>query len=332
MVEQEKENQGNQGNPEQYLKFLPELYEESSYTFEQIKKEMDKGNHSKNLFLGFKKYFIDAFINNTIETSPINIRDIGVTEIAHTSLLVPYFREKKEDRKIYVIQKEFFTKFKDVDLMDLCFKHLPKKLTGYIELPETIVDTDGMKIKGFFFYIGPMNETVNSVWRPKQPKPYATTEDIIGFAYCDDKLEINAFSWTHIPVDGNVKIIESQKEVKTIVMDITGEKQGVTSGYPKFLAVMYNLLAYLNTGEPDIRLFRNKLRYQSPTSKTPIKADKHLSNSGIIQVGYSYKKERLSHTDEWYVMPYMRWQRCGAGLTDIKLVYVKGHTKKRIGT
>ena len=324
-------------NTTHYLKFLPELLDESTTTYKQLRKTLDDvmdgtiDAPKKGFTLDMKKYFIDNFINNTFDNDPI-INALNISEVIHTSLIVPFFKLKKEDRKIYVLQKDFFSKFKELDLAELCFKHLPKNLTGYVELPEPIYDTDGMEIKGFFFYIGKAETATNPMWRPNQHKPYPISDSIVGFSYSDPALNINAFSWTHIPLDQNIRILDSHKDVQTVTTDLSGEKYNVSNEYPRYLAIMYNLLTYLNTGEPDIRTFRNNLRYQSPTSKKPIKADKHLSNANIVQVGFSYKKERLSHTDEWYVLPFMRWQRYGVGLSDIKLVYVRGHTKKRMNT
>lgn len=314
-----------------YLKFLPELLAESNLTFKQIENFDPKQNNLSNFCIGLKKYFIDSFINENLKQNPFNMSTLSITEIIHTSLLVPFFREKKENRKIYVIQKDFFSKFKDLDLAQLRFKHLPKEMTGYVELPEIIVDHEGMEIKGFFFHVGNIHKIANPLWNPRQSKPYEISDRIVGFAFSEDSsMNVNAFSWTHVPMDLDIKIVDSHKDVKTVTTDYDGEIEGVSNDYPKYLAVMYNLLTYLNTGAPDIRSFRNTLRYQSPTSKTPIKADKHLSNSNIIQVGFSFKKERLTHTDEWYVMPHMRWQACGVGLSEMRMVYVRGHHKHRI--
>lgn len=331
------EDKQNNEEATQYLKFLPELLDDSTPSAKQIMKTIDDVVNERivepkiDFKIDVKKYLIENFIKGTFKQDPI-IKVLNISEIIHTSLMVPFFKTKKEDRKIYVIQKDFFSKFKELDLAELCFKHLPKSLTGYIELPEVIYDNEGMEIKGFFFYIGNVKDAINPLWRPNQLKPYPVSDSIVGFSYSDPTMAINAFSWTHIPVDENIKIMESYKEVKRVTADFSGETHEITHDYPKYLAIMYNLLTYLNTGEPDIRTFRNKLRYQSPTSKKPIKADKHLSNANIVQVGFSYKKERLHHTDEWYVLPFMRWQRCGVGLSDVKLVYVRGHTKKRTNT
>jgi len=318
---------------EKYNKFLPEILDDFKPTLKELRKDLEKYSELADIdsipplfSLAVKKYLVDSFIKGDY-LSHLSRSDIS--EIIHTSLLVPYFSEKKDDRKIYVIQKDFFSRFKKIDMRELRFQHLPQNMTGYVELPETIKDEDGMNINGFFFYIGDIDKAANPVWHPKQQKPYIISNKVIGFSYFSDTFKENAFSWTHVPEDLSIRVVDSHKDVKVIVSGLDGIKEDVTSTYPEHLAIMYNLLAYLNTGDPDIRNFKNNLRYQSSTSTKPIKADKHLSNSNIIQVGFSFKKENLSHVDEWYSMPYMRWQKCGAGLMDIKLVYVKGSIKHR---
>ena len=155
---------------------------------------------------------------------------------------------------------------------------------------------------------------------------------MICFSYTDQQNKMSAFHWTPVPQNENLTIKDCLIDVpymeikpETIDDELTlGIDVGKTD-YPYYLACMYNLLAYLNTGDPDLRVFKNNIRHQSATSKTPIKADKHLSPANIVEVGFSYKKERLQHTDEWQVMPFMRWQHVGDG---VKLVYVSGHTRR----
>lgn len=313
-----------------YPKFLPELLESTKiYSVQGLKDLIDGSKESTyRALVSVKKQYIDGIINNDFRSFKF---DLISTEICHTSMLIPYFKAKKEDRKIYVIAQDFFSKFKHVNLAALQFKHLPENLTGYVELPEIILDDEGMEIKGFFFYIGERKNICSAVWPdPKQDKPYEVTDKVICFGYSDPQLTTNGFAWTHIPVNQDIRIEDSHKNVEMIslsVIDSLDIVESVRNDYPKHLAIMFNILAYLNTGEPDIREFKNPVRYQSPTSKTPVKADKHLSDTKIVQVGFSFKKERLAHTDEWAVLPFMRWQPCGKGLSEIRLTYVSGHTR-----
>jgi len=88
-----------------------------------------------------------------------------------------------------------------------------------------------------------------------------------------------------------------------------------------------NLLVYLNSGQPDIRSFRNDITCRGGTGSKPVNKDRDLSTLAINLVGYSWKKDRQIHKDAWYVEPFFRWQRYGVGNSLVKLITVQGHER-----
>ena len=246
------------------------------------------------------------------------------------SLIAPYYRTS--EKSIYVIQKEFFERFSSVNLDCLQYRHIPKKMVGFVQLPIPISDGEDL-FDWFHFFCGDGKEIWNEVFGPTPGfvNPYPTDGNIVGMGYMDVTGRMSSYVWLYRPLDENMLIRDSFKNTPSVVLNgrtLEHERQIEADGYKPHVAMLYNLLAYLQSGSPDIRDFRNAIRYRSPTSTKPVRADGNLSRENIVLVGYNWMKDRSHHVDEWGVMPYMRWQRCGAGLSDVKLVLVRAHTRR----
>lgn len=93
-------------------------------------------------------------------------------------------------------------------------------------------------------------------------------------------------------------------------------------------AIIINLLVYIRSGRPDIREFKNHIRYNSVTKK-PHHPFADLTERNIKLVGFSWKKLPQYTTDSWYSRPHFGWRRCGINREDLVYTYIKGSHKSR---
>jgi len=350
-----------------YKQFLPDTIDNSpNLSFADCINALaylPEKNKLKNLYALILKYInrgklgekkIPRWIEEEKERAIINRMVIQAPTWISLSIAAPYYRIPKLSRQVYVVSKDFFDVFKRVDLRGVQYRHLPKGICGYVELPYGVSDGTGKRdmFNGFFFLTGSAADIGNDHFRATQEKDYPVSGDVVGFAWFDPSFEALSFHWTPIPVDETISIAEGNKDINTISFD--GEKVGIedledilacrsmedalvmkpeiyqtgVSTYPEHIAMMYNLLCYLGTGNPDLREFKNPIRYRSPTSETPIKKDKDLSLSKIIEVGFGFKKPDEHHVESWYSRPYVCWKRVGEGRSRLELISVKGSVKK----
>ena len=109
----------------------------------------------------------------------------------------------------------------------------------------------------------------------------------------------------------------------------TCEERIADDGYFHYVSILCNLLAYLNSGSPDIRDYRNEIRYKSPTSSKIVRADKDLSLENINLVGYTWKKDPLYQKESWYQKPHWARRYYGPGKTLERMVLISDCIKTR---
>jgi len=287
------------------------------------------------------------YTNEYLSNKFFNMLSLDIGTFLATSIMSPYYRQNKEARKIYVLNKDFYNSFLEVNFDLIQYRHLIRNAMGFVKLPYPIADSDGDEFTGFFFFSGSKHEIENPNFRAIMDKPYPLSDDVVGFAYLKEDFTVPAFHWSPFPVDGTIRIEEGILNVRSI--SVTGNSRGlnldgkdleevikqnpdvyketVTNNYPKHLKLMYNLMVYLNTGKPDLREFRNPFKYLSPTSKKLTRESKELSRSDIVEVGFGYMKEKLQHAESWASKPHLGWRWCGPGRSQLELVPISGSIK-----
>lgn len=192
---------------------------------------------------------------------------------------------KEEQGDLYYICQNFFDVLKDIDLIGTTVADLPLT-TFYAALPHGD--------HGFYYSLRKDQDTYNlSMF-------YANTDGkhiagLPGFTFCQKN-----FCDPH---------------------ESLNLSKDPTNGEWQFQELCILISLYIGSGNPDLRDFRNEIKYRSSTSQTPVKKDKSLSQSNIILVGFDWKK----HEDKsWYSQPYMA--RRGKNK---KLTFNKGSIKKR---
>jgi hypothetical protein len=205
----------------------------------------------------------------------------------------------------YYIQKDFFDDFRRVSLEKLQFRHLPKENIGFVQLPYAVTDSEGIKFDHFWFYCGPT--------KPGVEQPIDRSVLCLGGINLDGVPFSCVLTW---PPDDNTEVLPWFASAPS-----TYQAQ---EGFRLFI----NLLAYLNSGQPDLRQFRNDIRYRSPNSTKPIRADSELSRSDIILIGFNYLKEKVLREGTWQSRAHLGWRWCGPGRKDLRLSMISSSTKR----
>lgn len=254
--------------------------------------------------------------------------------ITYTTLstIAPYYRQPQNERKVYVVCKDFLDTFLTANFSLVQYRHLLRNACGYIKLPYPVTDHTGHSFSGFFFYVGPKHQIQNSKFKADIYRPYPTTDEVVIFAYITDDFLHSTFHCLPFPVDETLSIENNYKEVtfalgKEMPSLSVDNQITVKNDYHSGHKLMHNLLVYLNTGKPDLRGFINPIKYQSPTSTKLTRDSKELSRSDIVEVGFSYLKDRLQHTDSWTSKPHMGWRWCGPKRSQIEWVPISGSVK-----
>lgn len=264
---------------------------------------------------------IDCRLSQLIENLSNN-----VPSLLSLAIIAPYF-EPKSDTKTYVVQKDFFDMFKKVDLDDLQMQHLPNDICGFMALPSTMTDSKGTEFDGFFFYAGPVAKIFDRTGLDIEGPKYPHTDHCIAFAYIGkENLSVN-YVIRRRSIDEFMNVADTFDETTFIDGSLTNAIP--IDGYPEHAKAMFNLLAYLKSGDPDIRSFKNRISYANKQKGTAIQKDAHLSKADLVIVGWNYKKTPYYQRGQWTVESHMRKQRVGPGRTSIKLVLINEQQRSR---
>lgn len=241
------------------------------------------------------------------------------------------------DKNLYRVSPDFFKVFSTVSFKDIHTDALPTNLCGFCQLPEEMTDEQGDKFDGFYFFSGPgrfylggqqhWHKSILGITSDKVVVGDDT--NILGFGWYDKTGNCN---FAVMPFNGNETLQDIFSNSEFVIKDtFLTRKQKVIleDGFLPHLRVMTNLLIYLNSGNPDLREFRNTIKYQSPTSQTPVRKDKELTLLPITLVGFGYKKSPMYEKDFWEQPPYWGHRRYGPGRTLRRYMLIKGSIKQR---
>ena len=204
--------------------------------------------------------------------------------------------------KNYVIDREFFKYFRRINLEKVQIIHLPKNISGYVKLPEPLFDVDGEKIIEFFFVID--HESQINLGNTHIHPFKDSSADCLLLGWLTDTRSMGYANYP-LPKDTNVFL---KDYFKTVPYRERSPEHGTRitdgDGFANHIATMLNILAYINSGDPDLRLFRNTFRYRGNSTTKVIRADKGLATQDINLIGFNWKKSPLYVTEGWYASPY----------------------------
>lgn len=268
-----------------------------------------------------------------------------LTPLVHTIRRYMYLPEK--ERKVFIFEGSFYDKFSKIRLDSLTTDHLPKEGGGCIVLPKPLI-SGVMRIDEVIFttdvHDGHLMDSLEKTFeRTKTDPNYLKSGDIEAFL----KMRELARKGTQLQLL-IVGIDRVRKAVSVCnVLDLVPNKKlkefpttDIDSNDPDYsendkhaarpvIDQVLNLLAYINSGNPDIREFQNTIRYRGKSTVHVRPEDEELSRGKIFLVGFNWLKNPVYAVDGWWSSGYMAWKMCGPGRTEPRLVTFKGSFKQR---
>lgn len=99
--------------------------------------------------------------------------------------------------------------------------------------------------------------------------------------------------------------------------------------YRTILTGILNTAIYINSQDPEIDELKPRKFYDSKqVSKMDKSVRDNICNLPVKLVNWNYHTGKTFHKDEAHVSSHMRWQPCGPGRSQVKLIWVKEHTRK----
>jgi len=247
----------------------------------------------------------------------------------------------KNKGKTYALGKEFLGFLKEADLGNIECSCLPEVgFAGVIKLPFYITDSDGDRF----------NECTVAILRKDENSKKATIFEAMASyltEFTEKKVDVEKIGtkcdevliFTYKTINNTIgrftlDLSDRSKPIAITAKDLIYfkveknwgyDEKMIEDNYAAHVKIILNILVYIKSGNPDLREFKNDIKYKK--NKIPVKKDRELSTSDIILVGFNYKKAIIHRIDETTVSSHFRWQRCGKELSQVKLVCVSEHTR-----
>jgi len=260
-----------------------------------------------------------------------------------------YFLKPEKDRLIYIFEGRFFDQFSKIDIKNLTGKHLPQSGTGCIVLPRPIKISpnpsmpESNQIDELLFHVG-HTSFLNRVVDSYEEKLARWCEDPNADSKIIPQTERLLPYYLNVHDPDSPRLFVVGLNSKTRVPEFYAEYNIAWEGgfknvrgwddYPSeddenCGKVVLNLLAYINSGKPDIREFRNEIHYRGKSTVHVRPEDEDLSRGKIHLVGFNWLKNPVYAIDGWYSSGYMSWRMCGPGKSVPRLVYFSPSFKQR---
>ena len=261
--------------------------------------------------------------------------------------------------KAYVFAKEFFSLLMRAKIDNIRWSMLHDETNIVMRFPVPILDEDGDPIEEVAVMIKPRAQIEALIGSPYTKKDGEGSRVMLAVWRCGkdqdslgylsqlipddrDATLLQTFRKRYIGVRGSEMVMESDNPddlsdyIQSCFASGAGLSRGVEwkldvqSGIPPHVMAIFKCLIYLHSGDPDLRDEKNPIRYQSPTSKTPVRAHKEFSESPFSHVGFNWLKSPDYEAESWEVVPHLRFVSRGENQ---RFVLVRGHIRhRRVGS
>jgi hypothetical protein len=239
-----------------------------------------------------------------------------------------------ELRPAYVFAKEFFEDLLTVDVTRLAYSMFPIGFSGVFRFPRPIQDEEGDSFQEVCVTVLEATELedllgliVEKDYGPSG-KGLVSVERCLLFSW--PVIGKRSFGGLFLAAPDNLRLVDSlSRGWDRVEEGVMVDRKYNVNDHGGYVRTILTAMVYVLSGQPDLREHRNVIKKQSPTSQTPVKADKSLSPLPIKLVGYNWKKLPSYGTGVWNVRPFLRFQPCGPGRSEVKLILVREHERRR---
>ena len=263
---------------------------------------------------------------------------------------------------LYVVSNDFRKALLDTKLSELTHGHLPKRFCGIIRL-DGLTDPFGETITEIAVFIGSLEhfapeETISFTWLSTEGN-WRSSWALV--AHGDDSIERSLkdglFAGNELQAKNVITNLhnrallcgfssiesmlsddyEGLRSIKALRKSVEGSglleqnenSQQLLDSWIKTQTFIFNVLAYINSGDPDLREFKQPQKKDFSSSGEWNEKRKLMNWSPVFNVGFGWNKTPLYTQDEWDVIPHFRWQRFGVNLSQAKLIFIEGHRRQR---
>ena len=223
-----------------------------------------------------------------------------------------------QNKKIYAVGKDFFSAIASVE-NDLPMDILPDTFTAYIACPNQDVIR--------------LYNTVQKIFDPVVGfyVTFIKRQNRVGmaiFPHVGDDDENGNPTLDAAPVAGELKITLDAKNGKVQMQGSEfPEKVAKTLSY-----VTLNLIAYINSSQPDITWMKPKASMGAKERKEHLAKGHYTSSTlsvPIRLISWGWMKPRQYTTAEWTRKMHLRWQRFGKNNSEVKLIWIAATVAQR---
>ena len=259
-----------------------------------------------------------------IETIELFENYLHDPSIWRTLMSFDHYESYKHDN--YIFAEKFWKDLKRTNLKGLRIADILSPINAYIHLAGGIDHYDGRSYTDLYVQLKPYQEldipkdSFVSVGGQEQLDNYSD----YFIQVCLHSRE-RLFQWSaRIPKDTSKS---AEFFAKNCYSDVEGKCAIQNDLIFEFVSQPFKMLAYIHSGQPDIREFRNEIAYRGNSKTQVVKKDRILSQENIHLVGYNWKKAPIYHVDSTRVSGHFRWQRYDKGLSKVKLTWINEHER-----
>lgn len=226
-------------------------------------------------------------------------------------------RFRLDQGKVYHVNRDFLEALSGVQ-RDINLKYLPERFVGYFSFAEETIYDEEDEVEGAYIYVGPSRHTMLQD---------STAERVFWCAYITKGYLKVGTVCVDIKEGESVEDLISRVNLDDSIGNQTDE-DGLSKRARVFNTVL-NCVMYVHSSEPDVR------RVPPADSLTNRQIAQVRERTGIKNgcsvhltfLNWTYAKQRVYSTDSTWVNSFPRWQPCGPGLSQVKLIWVKEHPR-----
>lgn len=232
-----------------------------------------------------------------------------------------------ENGKTYHICRDFAEALLGLTDRQVRPEHLPNEFIGYLSFPEGLIEDDVECIEGAFVWTGIAS---NRAIFQKQN----WGKRFIWIAYIGKVDQVGTFGTGRVCFD-IVPELTIQESIDRYGVGMDRDGMG-NEWYSEKSAKAQNLIAklvinsllYLNSEDAELlKLTPTHGGSHSHKKKHTLNGHTNEASIPVTAINWDYKRHLPTEDKTYWWDSFPRWQKCGPGLSRIKLVWVKGHEK-----
>jgi hypothetical protein len=259
--------------------------------------------------------------------------------LANHHLLSKVFKEK--NGKTYYLNKDFAVALSKID-REIPVDILPRNFIGYIQFADGALCDDTGEVDGALVWISTLGEIGYG------SEPGYTSEDLaISISYGNRSIDPETGPPTVCKFASVLRKLSTMEDL----YDLTEHKDESYLSNPSALSLIkgpknlggsvkdlrlpvlraiLNAVIYVHSADPELEKLA-PLKDFTNTKRAELKKKHSVHNNLTVPVTllhWNYHSETIYSMDQTIVSAHLRWQRCGVGLSQVKLILIKEHARK----